>query len=84
MNSAPFRKYRVSSPVIANCVFATICFSTSRGSVALYAPVPSGSVGKSSRGSVCMRESKRSAATLTPLLSSSIRTSVSGSALTIS
>ena len=48
------------------------------------APVPSGSVGKSSRGSVCIRESKRSAATLTPLLSSSIRTSVSGSALMIS
>ena len=35
MNSAPFRKYRVSSPVIANCVFATMCFSTSRGSEAL-------------------------------------------------
>ena len=46
--------------------------------------MPSGSVGKSSRGSVCIRESNRSAATLTPFLSSSIRTSVSGSALMIS
>ena len=74
----------MSSPVIANCVFETICRSTSRGSVALIVPVASGSVGKSSRGSVCMRESNRSAATFTPPLSSSIRTSVSGSALTIS
>ncbi len=84
MNSAPFRKYRVSSPVIANCVFAIIWRSASRGSMALYPPVESGRVGKSSRGSVCIRESKRSAATLTPFLSSSIRTSVSGSALMIS
>ena len=52
--------------------------------MALYPPVASGSVGKSSRGSVCIRESNRSAATLTPFLSSSIRTSVSGSALMIS
>ena len=44
----------------------------------------SGSVGKSSRGSVCIRESNRSAATLTPPLSSAIRMSVSGSDLTIS
>ena len=58
--------------------------ATSRGSVALSSPVASGSVGKSSRGSVCMRESNRSAATFTPFLSSSIRTSVSGSALMIS
>ena len=55
-----------------------------RGSVARAFPLTSGSVGKSSRGSVCIRESNRSAATLTPFLSSSIRTSVSGSALTIS
>ena len=82
--SAPFRKYRVSSPVIANCVFATISFSPLRGSVALGAPPPSGSVGKSSRGSVCIRESNRSAATLTPPLSSAMRMSVSGSDLTIS
>jgi hypothetical protein len=56
----------------------------SRGNVARAAPAASGSVGKSSRGSVCIRESNRSAATFTPFLSSSIRTSVSGSALTIS
>ncbi len=62
----------------------TICFRTSRGSVALKLPVASGSDGKSSRGSVCMRESNRSAATLTPFLFSSIRTSVSGNALMIS
>ena len=84
MNNAPLRKYRVSSPVIANCVFETIWRTTSRGSDAVYVPVASGSVGKSSRGSVCMRESNRSAATFTPPLSSSIRTSVSGSALMIS
>ena len=58
--------------------------TASRGSVARAVPLTSGSVGKSSRGSVCIRESNRSAATLTPFLSSSIRTSVSGSALTIS
>ena len=33
-NFAPFRKYRVSSPVIAYCVFATISFTAARGSVA--------------------------------------------------
>ena len=71
-------------PVIANCVLLTICLTTSRESVALNVPLASGSVGKSSRGNVCIRESNRSAATLTPLRSSSIRTSVSGSALTIS
>ena len=48
MNSAPFRKYRVSSPVIANCVFATISFTAARGSVALVAPLASGTAGKSS------------------------------------
>jgi hypothetical protein len=74
----------VSSPVIANCVFATISLRAARGSVALAAPLDSGSVGKSSRGSVCMRESKRSAATFTPPLSSAMRMSVSGSALMIS
>ena len=45
------------------------------------APPLSGSVGKSSRGSVCIRESKRSAATFTPLLSSAMRMSVSGKRL---
>ena len=83
-NSAPFRKYRVSSPVIANCVFATISFTALRGSVAVGAPPASGSVGKSSRGSVCIRESKRSAAIFTPPLSSAMRMSVSGSDFTIS
>ena len=47
-------------------------------------PVASGTVGKSSRGSVCIFESNRSAATVTLVLSCSIRTSVSGSARTIS
>ena len=84
MNSAPFRKNRVSSPVIANCVLATISFTAARGSIALVVPLASGTAGKSSRGSVCMRESKRSAATFTPFLSSAMRTSVSGSAFTIS
>ena len=55
-----------------------------RGSVDASAPPDSGSVGKSSRGSVCIRESKRSAATFTPPLSSAMRMSVSGSDLTIS
>ena len=81
MNSAPFRKKRVSSPVIANCVFATISFTAARGSIALVAPLASGTAGKSSLGSVCMRESKRSAATFTPFLSSAMRTSVSGKRL---
>ena len=83
-NLAPLRKYRVSSPVIANCVFATISRSAADGNEARPLPLASGSVGKSSRGSVCIRESNRSAATFTPFLSSAIRTSVSGSALTIS
>ena len=43
-------------------------------------PDASGTVGKSSRGSVCIFESNRSAATFTLVLSCSIRTSVSGSA----
>ena len=51
---------------------------------AVGAPPASGSVGKSSRGSVCIRESNRSAATFTPPLSSAMRMSVSGSDLTIS
>ena len=71
----------MSSPVIANCVFATISLTALRGSVALGVPPDSGSVGKSSRGSVCMRESNRSAATFTPPLSSAMRMSVSGSDL---
>ena len=58
--------------------------AAARGSVARAFPPASGSVGKSSRGSVCIRESNRSAATLTPFLSSWMRTSVSGRALTIS
>src|SRR6187399_1916 len=65
---------------MANCVRDTISFSAARGSVARASPLNSGSVGKSSRGSVCIRESNRSAATFTPFLSSSIRTSVSGRA----
>ncbi len=74
----------MSSPVIANCVLATISFSDARESCALTVPLDSGSVGKSSRGNVCIRESKRSAATFTPPLSSAMRMSVSGSDLTIS
>jgi len=52
--------------------------------VALKFPLASGTAGKSSFGSVCIRDSNRSAATFTPFLSSVMRTSVSGSALTIS
>ena len=74
----------MSSPVIANCVFATICRMAARGRAVLTPAPPSGSDGKSSRGSVCILESKRSAATRTPDLSCSMRTSVSGSAFTIS
>ena len=70
--------------MIANCVFVTISRSAVRGSIAVDPAPASGSVGKSSRGSVCIRDSNRSAATLTPLLSSEIRMSVSGRDLTIS
>ena len=69
---------------MANCVLATISLNAARGSVALVVPLASGTAGKSSFGSVCIRESNRSAATFTPFLSSAMRTSVSGSALTIS
>ena len=85
MNSAPFRKYRVSSPVIANCVRVTISRMASPASMTGGAPPDAASVGKSSRGNVCMRESKLSAATFTePLASCRIRISVSGSARTTS
>ena len=83
-NSAPLRKYRVSSPVIANCVFATISLRPAPGSDVPFEPLHSGSVGKSSRGRVWRRESNRSALIFTPFLSSTIRISVSVSDLTIS
>ena len=84
-NSAPFRKNRVSSPVIANCVLAIISASRPAARWAVASPAASGIDGKSSRGSVWMRESNRSAVTLTvPADGSARRISVSGSARTIS
>ena len=70
---------------MANCVFATISRRTFAVDGDALAAARSGSVGKSSFGSVCIRDSKRSAATFTvPFFSSSMRMSVSGSSFTIS
>ena len=75
----------MSSPVIANCVFATISPSAARGRTADHPEPGSGTVGKSSRGNVCIRESNCAAATSTaPFAPSWMRISVSGRARTIS
>ena len=75
----------MSSPVIANCVFATISPSAARGNTADHPEPGSGTVGKSSRGNVCIRESNCAAATSTaPFAPCWMRISVSGRARTIS
>ena len=84
-NRAPFRKNRVSSPVIANCVLPTISASGAAARCAVTAPPASGIDGKSSRGSVCMRELKFPAVTFTaPASGWEMRISASGNARTIS
>ena len=71
---------------MANRVCEISFFSAAPGSLASEPPASTGGVGNSLAGNVCIFDSKRSAATVTllPPLSSSMRTSVSGSALTIS
>ena len=59
---APFRKYRVSSLVIAKRVCEIRRFSAAPGNVASAPPASLGGVGNSLAGSVCIRDSNRSAA----------------------
>ena len=85
-NSAPFKKYRVSSPVIANWVREIIKCNSSRGNDTWLVPGGVGTVGKSVFGSVCIFDLNWSAVIVTWSLSPSclILISVSGSSRTIS